>query len=162
MLSSAINFVRFATISFRISYASRTRLHPVGEPKSFFFGCLLTQNTFFLIEAYIMLARGSLNSYFNGFEIHLLCDRIVPNKKLKKKNYLWLLVVAVGVSASGAGQPHACSSLIISVLRIVWRLRVSIKSWFWRRWATPLLLQVAPSPDRTYFLSSGRGCRMPI
>ena len=85
MLSSAINFVRFATISFRISYASRTRLHPVGEPKSFFFGCLLTQNTFFLIEAYIMLARGSLNSYFNGFEIHLLCDRIVPNKKLKKK-----------------------------------------------------------------------------
>ena len=85
------------------------------------------------MEAYIMLARGSLNSYFNGIEIHLLCDRIVPNKKLKKKELLVITCRRCQSVAIGAGQPHACSSLIISVLRIVWRLRVSIKSWFWRR-----------------------------
>ena len=45
-----------------------------------------------------------------------------------------------------AGQAHACSSLVISVYRSVWRLTVSIRSWFWRRRATPLRLQVAPSP----------------
>ena len=85
-------------------------------------------------------------------------------QKVKKKELLVItLVVAVGVSASGAGQPHACSSLIISVLRSVWRLRVSIRSWFWRRQATYLLLQLAPSQGRTPFSfkrKKGVGCRL--